>query len=64
MYHLFSHIKCQKLFVSSDVGFPQLAKTKISTSVKKKIDVCHNGRFSGSGIMFICSSARTFSSFR
>lgn len=48
--------------LSETTGAPQLAKTRISTMVKKWNEVCHIGRFSGGGIMFICSSFLAFSS--
>ena len=45
-------------------GAPQLANTRIATSVKKNTAVCHNGRFSGGGTTFICSISLSRSSLR
>ncbi len=63
IYHLLDQIKYQAPVVSSEEGAPQLAKTRISTSVKKCSEVCHIGRFSGGASKFICSSFFTFSLF-
>ena len=51
-YHLYVNIICHKP-VSPGDGAPQLANTSISTSVKKWNAVCHIGRFSGKGTIFI-----------